>query len=103
MARKSKAAKGEKHRRVVARCAVRHAELNEIVRRLSSTAAERAAAQRKLARQPRDASTMRVGNRDSTDRPASRTPARLRPLPGEPARAGALWLPARSAEVFLVT
>ncbi|MEV6700305.1 30S ribosomal protein S14 [Streptomyces sp. NPDC051453] len=69
MARKSKTAKGEKRRRVVVRCAVRRAELNEIVRRLSSTAAERAAVQRKLARQPRGASATRVGNRDSTDGP----------------------------------
>ncbi|MFE2991206.1 30S ribosomal protein S14 [Streptomyces sp. NPDC059262] len=69
MARKSTMAKGEKRRRVVVRCAVCRAELNEVVRRLSSTAAERAAAQRKSARQPRDASATRVGNRDSADGP----------------------------------
>ncbi|MFD5125519.1 30S ribosomal protein S14 [Streptomyces sp. NPDC058385] len=69
MARKSKTTKGEKRRRVAVRCAVCRAELNEIVRRLSSTTAERAAMQRKLARQPRDASAARVGNRDSTDGP----------------------------------
>ncbi|MFI9774020.1 30S ribosomal protein S14 [Streptomyces sp. NPDC051956] len=67
MAKKSKIAKNEKRRRVVARYAARRAELNEIVRRLSSTDAERVAAQRKLARQPRDASTTRVRNRDSVD------------------------------------
>jgi small subunit ribosomal protein S14 len=67
MARKSKIAKNEKRRRVVARCAARRAELNEIVRRLSSTETERAAAQRELARQPRDASATRVRDRDSVD------------------------------------
>lgn len=67
MAKKSKIAKNEKRRRVVAHYAARRAELNEIVRRLSSTAAERAAAQRELARQPRDASATRVRNRDSVD------------------------------------
>ncbi|WP_326774722.1 30S ribosomal protein S14 [Streptomyces sp. NBC_01445] len=67
MAEKSKIAKNEKRRRVVARYAARRAELNEIVRRLSSTDAERAAAQRELARQPRDASATRVRNRDSVD------------------------------------
>ncbi|WP_406105010.1 30S ribosomal protein S14 [Streptomyces sp. NBC_01003] len=67
MAKKSKIAKHEKRRRVVARYAARRAELNEIVRRLSSTDAERVAAQRELARQPRDASATRVRNRDSVD------------------------------------
>ncbi|MFF1687209.1 MULTISPECIES: 30S ribosomal protein S14 [unclassified Streptomyces] len=67
MAKKSKIAKNEKRRRVVARYAARRAELNEIVRRMSSTDTERAAAQRELARQPRDASTTRVRNRDSVD------------------------------------
>ncbi|MEU8483615.1 30S ribosomal protein S14 [Streptomyces sp. NPDC048641] len=67
MAKKSKIAKNEKRRRVVVRYAARRAELNEIVRRMSSTDTERAAAQRELARQPRDASTTRVRNRDSVD------------------------------------
>ncbi|MFE5029337.1 30S ribosomal protein S14 [Streptomyces sp. NPDC056656] len=67
MAKKSKIAKNEKRRRVVTRYAARRAELNEIVRRLSSTDAERAAAQMELARQPRDASATRVRNRDSVD------------------------------------
>ncbi|MGW6152818.1 30S ribosomal protein S14 [Streptomyces sp. NPDC055144] len=73
MTRKSKIAKNEKRRRVVARCAARRAELNEIVRRLSSTGMERAAVQRELAGQPRDASATRVRNRDSVDgRPRGR-------------------------------
>ncbi|MFB6672512.1 30S ribosomal protein S14 [Streptomyces sp. NPDC056390] len=67
MTRKSRIAKNEKRRSVVVRCAARRAELNEIVRRLSSTEAERAAAQKKLARQPRDASATRIRNRDTVD------------------------------------
>ncbi|MGW6142106.1 30S ribosomal protein S14 [Streptomyces sp. NPDC055140] len=73
MTKKSKIAKNEKRRRVVARCAARRAELNEIVRRLSSTGMERAATQEELAGQPRDASATRVRNRDSVDgRPRGR-------------------------------
>ena len=67
MAKKSKIAKNERRKTIVARYAARRAELNEIVRRLSSTEAERTAAQRELARQPRDASATRVRNRDSVD------------------------------------
>ncbi|CAM5399036.1 hypothetical protein SBADM41S_05250 [Streptomyces badius] len=55
MAKKSKIAKNEQRRLVVARYAARRAELKEIVRRPSSTEAERLAAQRELRRQPRDA------------------------------------------------
>ncbi|MFE0061904.1 30S ribosomal protein S14 [Streptomyces sp. NPDC059003] len=67
MAKKSKIAKNEKRRAVVARYAARRAELKEIVRRPSTPDAERLAAQRELARQPRDASATRVRNRDSVD------------------------------------
>jgi small subunit ribosomal protein S14 len=67
MAQKSKIAKNEKRQAIVARYAARRAELKEIVRRPSSTAAERAAAQEELRRQPRDASATRVRNRDSVD------------------------------------
>ncbi|KAA0935797.1 MULTISPECIES: 30S ribosomal protein S14 [Streptomyces] len=67
MAKKSKIAKNEKRREIVARYAVRRAELKEIVRRPSSTDAERGAAERELARQPRDASATRVRNRDGVD------------------------------------
>ncbi|MFA3841211.1 30S ribosomal protein S14 [Streptomyces aureus] len=67
MARWSKIAKGEERRRVAVRRAARRAELSEIVRLLSSTGTERVAAQRELARQPRDASATRVRNRDSVD------------------------------------
>ncbi|MFI0998753.1 30S ribosomal protein S14 [Streptomyces galbus] len=67
MAKKSKIAKNEERRAVVARYAARRAELKEILRRPSSTPEERLAARRELARQPRDASATRVRNRDQVD------------------------------------
>ncbi|MFJ4686182.1 30S ribosomal protein S14 [Streptomyces sp. NPDC091377] len=67
MAKKSKIAKNDRRKEIVARYAVRRAELKEIVRRPSSTEAERLAAQRELRGQPRDASATRVRNRDSVD------------------------------------
>ncbi|MFH8657194.1 30S ribosomal protein S14 [Streptomyces afghaniensis] len=67
MAKKSKIAKNDKRQEVVARYAARRAELKEIIRRPSSTDAERLAAQAELRSQPRDASATRVRNRDSVD------------------------------------
>ncbi|MGW1670123.1 30S ribosomal protein S14 [Streptomyces sp. NPDC002324] len=67
MAKKSKIAKNEKRRDVVARYAERRAELKEILRRPSTTDAERDAARRELTAQPRDASATRVRNRDQVD------------------------------------
>ncbi|ANP48608.1 small subunit ribosomal protein S14 [Streptomyces griseochromogenes] len=67
MAKKSKIAKNERRKEVVARYAGRRAELKEIIRRPSSTEAERLAAQRELRGQPRDASATRVRNRDQVD------------------------------------
>ncbi|GHH91056.1 30S ribosomal protein S14 [Streptomyces capillispiralis] len=67
MAKKSKIAKNDQRQEVVARYAARRAELKEIIRRPSSTAEERAEAQRELRRQPRDASATRVRNRDQVD------------------------------------
>ncbi|MGV9880770.1 30S ribosomal protein S14 [Streptomyces sp. NPDC003006] len=67
MAKKSKIAKNEKRRETVARYAVRRAELKEIIRGPGTGDAERLAAQRELACQPRDASATRVRNRDSVD------------------------------------
>lgn len=68
MAKRSKIAKNEKRREIVARYAVRRAELKEIVRRAGGAdETERLAAQAELARQPRDASATRVRNRDSVD------------------------------------
>ncbi|MER7576237.1 30S ribosomal protein S14 [Streptomyces sp. NPDC126514] len=67
MAKQSMIAKNEKRQEIVARYARRRAELKEILRRPSSTEAERLAAQRELRRQPRDASRTRVRNRDQVD------------------------------------
>ncbi|MFI0786903.1 30S ribosomal protein S14 [Streptomyces lydicus] len=67
MAKQSKIAKNERRKEVVARYAARRAELKGIIRRPSTSEAERAAAQAELRRQPRDASATRVRNRDSVD------------------------------------
>lgn len=67
MAKKSKIARNEQRRVAVARFAERRAELKDIVRRPSSTPEERAAAQSALQRQPRDASPVRLRNRDAAD------------------------------------
>ncbi|MFE7623151.1 30S ribosomal protein S14 [Streptomyces sp. NPDC057509] len=67
MAKKSKIAQNEKRKVIVERYAARRAELKEIIRRPSSTDAEREAATAELRRQPRNASATRVRNRDSVD------------------------------------
>ncbi|NGO71227.1 30S ribosomal protein S14 [Streptomyces boncukensis] len=67
MAKKSKIAKNEQRRVVVARYAARRAELKEIVRNPRTPDVARLAAQRELRRQPRDASATRVRNRDAVD------------------------------------
>lgn len=67
MAKKSKIVKNDQRRAIVARYAARRAELKEIIRRPSSTTAQRAAAQTALQRLPRDASPVRVRNRDVAD------------------------------------
>ncbi|MFC9702145.1 30S ribosomal protein S14 [Streptomyces sp. NPDC056943] len=67
MAKRSKIARNERRKAVVARYAERRAELKEILRLPSTPAADREAAVRELARQPRDASATRVRNRDAVD------------------------------------
>jgi len=67
MAKKSKIVKNEQRRALVARYAARRAELKEIIRSTSSSPEQRLAAQLALARQPRDASPVRLRNRDSAD------------------------------------
>jgi small subunit ribosomal protein S14 len=67
MAKKSKIAKNEKRREIVARYARRRAELKQVIASARSTDEERLAAQRELRRQPRDASATRLRNRDSVD------------------------------------
>lgn len=67
MVKASKIAADERRRRVVARYADRRAELKEIIRRPSSTAAQRNRAQTELQRMPRDAGRVRLRNRDAVD------------------------------------
>ena len=67
MAKKSKIVKNQKRAAIVARYAQRRAELKEIIRSSSSTPEQRLAAQLALTRQPRDASPVRLRNRDAID------------------------------------
>jgi small subunit ribosomal protein S14 len=63
----AKIVKNDRRRDVVARYAERRAELKRIIRAPGSTFEQRLAAQRALARQPRDASPVRLRNRDAVD------------------------------------
>jgi small subunit ribosomal protein S14 len=67
MAKKAKIVKNEQRRALVAHYAEQRALLKDIIRSPASSAEQRSAAQRALARQPRDASAVRVRNRDSVD------------------------------------
>ncbi|WP_067795437.1 30S ribosomal protein S14 [Nocardia beijingensis] len=67
MAKKSKIARDQQRRAIVARYAGRRAELKEIIRKPGTPEDERAAAQAELRRQPRDASPVRLRNRDAAD------------------------------------
>ncbi|MGZ4525433.1 MAG: 30S ribosomal protein S14 [Mycobacterium sp.] len=67
MAKKSKIVKNDQRRALVVRYAQRRAELKEIIRSPSGRGEQPTAAQRELARQPRDASAVRLRNRDSVD------------------------------------
>ncbi|EID72991.1 MULTISPECIES: 30S ribosomal protein S14 [Rhodococcus] len=67
MAKTSKIAKNEQRKIVVARWAERRAELKETIRRPSSSEDERAEARAALQRLPRDASPVRLRNRDAAD------------------------------------
>ncbi|MFE6051783.1 30S ribosomal protein S14 [Kitasatospora sp. NPDC056446] len=67
MAKRSKIVKNERRRAIVARYARRRAELKRTIAHPGTAAAERAAAQAELARQPRDASATRIRNRDAVD------------------------------------
>ncbi|GAA4866833.1 30S ribosomal protein S14 [Saccharopolyspora cebuensis] len=67
MAKKSKIARDQQRRVVVARHAERRAELKRIIKAPGSTAEQRTAARAELSRQPRDASATRVRNRDVVD------------------------------------
>lgn len=67
MAKKSKIVKNEQRRATVARYAERRAELKAIIASPSTSIDRRLAAQAELARQPRDASAVRLRNRDAVD------------------------------------
>ncbi|MFJ3086403.1 30S ribosomal protein S14 [Streptomyces sp. NPDC086838] len=67
MAKKSKIAKNEKRKLIVARYAQRRAELKAVLGSPNTSDDEKSAAQAELRRQPRDASRTRVRNRDSVD------------------------------------
>ena len=67
MAKKSKIVAEARRRETVARYAQRSRELKRIISDPASTAGERDRAQTELARQPRDASPVRLRNRDAVD------------------------------------
>jgi small subunit ribosomal protein S14 len=67
MAKKSKIAKDAQRRVIVARYAERRAELKQVIADARAADDARAAAIAELARQPRDASSTRVRNRDAVD------------------------------------
>ncbi|GAY13670.1 30S ribosomal protein S14 [Mycobacterium sp. shizuoka-1] len=67
MAKKSKIVKNDQRIEIVAKYAERRAELKRIIAAPHSSFDEKASAQRELARQPRDASAVRVRNRDAVD------------------------------------
>ena len=67
MAKKSKIVKNEQRRAIVERYAERRAELKTVIRSPATTPEQRAAAVTALAKQPRDASPVRVRNRDAAD------------------------------------
>ena len=83
MAKKSKIAKNEKRKEIVARYAERRQELKAIIKNPHVSDEERLEAQFKLNRQPRDASPVRVRNRDAHDGRLSRVRMRQMAHRGE--------------------
>ncbi|BBX19883.1 30S ribosomal protein S14 [Mycolicibacterium duvalii] len=67
MAKKSKIVQNERRRAIVARYAERRAELKAVIKSPATSSQERLQAQSELNRQPRDASPVRLRNRDSID------------------------------------
>ena len=67
MAKKSKIAKNEQRKEIVARYAERRAELKKIIKNPNTSDEDRMEAQWELNRQPRNASPVRVRNRDAAD------------------------------------
>lgn len=67
MAKKSKIARNEQRKEVVARYAERRSELKRVIASPDTETDARVEAQRELQRQPRDASRVRLRNRDAVD------------------------------------
>ena len=67
MAKTSKIAENNQRREIVARYAERRQELKRIIKNPNTSDEDRLDAQFELNRQPRDASPVRVRNRDSAD------------------------------------
>ncbi len=67
MAKKSKIVRNEQRREIVARYAARRAELMELLRDPATPDEQRGAARLALQRLPRDASPVRLRNRDAAD------------------------------------
>ena len=67
MAKKSKIIRNEQRRAIVTRYAERRAELKDLIRDPAVSGERRAAAQLALQRLPRDASPVRLRNRDAAD------------------------------------
>ena len=67
MAKKSKIAKNEQRKAIVARYAERRAELKAIIKNPTTNAEDLLEAQFELKRQPRDGAKVRVRNRDAHD------------------------------------
>ena len=67
MAKKSMIAKNEQRKEIVARYSERRAELKKIIKNPNTSDEDRLDAQYELNRQPRDASPVRVRNRDAAD------------------------------------
>ncbi|GGC67890.1 30S ribosomal protein S14 [Hoyosella rhizosphaerae] len=67
MAKKSKIARNEQRKAIVAKFADRRAELKNIIRNPATSDEDRADATAELQRQPRNASAVRLRNRDAVD------------------------------------
>lgn len=67
MAKRSKIVKNDQRIEIVAKYAERRAELKRIISSPHSSIEQKITAQGELARQPRDASPVRVRNRDAVD------------------------------------
>jgi hypothetical protein len=81
MAKKSKIARNEQRKVIVARYAERRAELKKQLIDPEATDEQREAARVGLQKLPRNASPVRVRNRDAIGRSPPRKPERVRDLP----------------------